>query len=139
MTEVQGIVQTGLYVITNVATTGYATLADGNISSGLTQTTDDGNDDIKWTITKLSSGKYTAVGLVYANYASASQSPSSGDTVKSSAVSYQWIIKQSNTAGQYLISPIDNDSLYWSFTSQSATYVKLSDTPSYWTFTRYTS
>ncbi|KAH7908333.1 hypothetical protein BJ138DRAFT_1115940 [Hygrophoropsis aurantiaca] len=134
--SVQGIVQTGLYIITNVATSGYATLADGNIASALTQTTDDGNDDIKWTVTKLSSGKYTVAGLVFANYASASQSPSSGDTVKSSASNYQWIIKQSNTAGQYLISPIDNDSLYWSFSSQTANNVKLSDTADYWTFTR---
>ncbi|KAH7905428.1 hypothetical protein BJ138DRAFT_1105919 [Hygrophoropsis aurantiaca] len=139
MTEVQGTVQTGLYIITNVATGGYATLADGNISSGLTQTTDDGNDDIKWNVTKLSGGKYTVAGLVFANYASASHSPNSGDTVKSSANNYQWIIKQSNTAGQYLISPVDNDSLYWSFSGQTATYVKLSDTADYWTFTRVTS
>ncbi|KAH7905730.1 hypothetical protein BJ138DRAFT_1183507 [Hygrophoropsis aurantiaca] len=137
--SVQGVIQTGLYVITNVATGGYATMAYGNISSGLTQSTDDGNDDIKWSVTKLSSGKYTVVGLVFANYASASHSPNSGDTIKSSANNYQWIIKQSNTAGQYLISPVDNDSLYWSFSGQSATYVKLSDTADYWTFTRKTS
>ncbi|KAH7913552.1 hypothetical protein BJ138DRAFT_1178017 [Hygrophoropsis aurantiaca] len=137
--SVQGIIQTGLYIITNVATGGYATLADGNIASALTQSTDDGDDDIKWTVTKLSNGKYNVAGLVFANYASVSHSPNSGDTVKSAAGNYQWIIKQSNTAGQYLISPVDNDSLYWSFSGQSAKNVKLSDTPDYWTFTRRTS
>ncbi|KAH7922050.1 hypothetical protein BV22DRAFT_684845 [Leucogyrophana mollusca] len=136
-TVVHGIVQTGTYTITNIATTGYATLADGNSGSSLTQSTDGGNDDVKWTVNKLSNGNYNVMGYVYPNYASVSSSPRKGDTVKARSSAYQWLIKETNTKSQYLISPIDDDSLYWGLSGSSATDVKLTDDgASVWQFTR---
>ncbi|KAH7922237.1 hypothetical protein BV22DRAFT_1049031 [Leucogyrophana mollusca] len=101
-TVVHGVIQTGTYTIVNIATKGFATLADGNNGSALTQSTDGGNDDVKWTVNKLSGGKYNVMGYVYTNYASVSASPKKGEIVKARSAAYQWIIKETNTKSQYL-------------------------------------
>ncbi|KAH7925732.1 hypothetical protein BV22DRAFT_1128773 [Leucogyrophana mollusca] len=138
-TVAHGTIQTGTYTISNIATTGFATLADGNNGSSLTQSTDSGDDTVKFTVNKLSNGKYNILGYVYANYASVSASPKKGDDVKARSSAYQWQIKETNTKSQYLISPDDDDSLYWGFSGSSATNVKLTDDgSSVWQFTRIT-
>ncbi|KAH7922235.1 hypothetical protein BV22DRAFT_1131591 [Leucogyrophana mollusca] len=136
-TVVHGVIQTGTYTIVNIATKGFATLADGNNGSALTQSTDGGNDDVKWTVNKLSGGNYNVMGYTHPNYASVSSSPKKGEAVKARAAAYQWIIKETNTKSEYLISPNDNDSLYWGLSGSGAANVKLTDDgASVWKFTR---
>ncbi|KAH7922281.1 hypothetical protein BV22DRAFT_1131582 [Leucogyrophana mollusca] len=136
-TVVHGIVQSGTYTISNIATTGFATLASDGNGVAITQSTDSGNDIIKFTVTKLPAGNYTILGYVYTNYAAVSASPKKGDDAKARKTAYEWQIKETNTKSQYLISPNDDDSLYWGFSGSSATNVKLTDSgSSTWKFTR---
>ncbi|KAH7922280.1 hypothetical protein BV22DRAFT_1037673 [Leucogyrophana mollusca] len=188
-TIAHGTIQSGTYTISNIATTGFATLASDGNGVAITQSKDNGNDTIKFTVTKLPNGNYTILGYVYTNYAAVGSppkkgedappkkgedsppkkgedappkkgedspskdsppkkgedfspkkgevsSPKKGEDVKARSSAYEWQIKETNTKRQYLISPNDDDFLYWGFSGSSATNVKLTDSgSSTWQFT----
>ncbi|KAH7908332.1 hypothetical protein BJ138DRAFT_1103594 [Hygrophoropsis aurantiaca] len=141
-----GLLKTGLYIITYAETSGFAALANDNNGSAVSQWTIDPNTvqeipaDIKWNFTLLDNGNYTIASYPYGNFATVTASPRHGDVVKGRPKSHEWIIRTSklHNQGLYLylvpisapsqsISPDDNDSLYWGFSSNSATQVKMTD------------
>ncbi|KAH7905731.1 hypothetical protein BJ138DRAFT_1105747 [Hygrophoropsis aurantiaca] len=124
---------TGLYALAHVATTTFAALTDGNNGSPLTQSSKPlGSkipDDIKWNICHLSNGKYTISNYLYPNDATVTSSPRQGDVVKGRHDQHQWIIKPHKVNGlpdgQYLISPADNELVYWTFSDPKQSPVKV--------------
>jgi len=135
----KGVIQSGLYIIQNVDNKAYADLADGNIGTPITSLSNDG-PNIKWNVTLLNNKYYTIKNFVYAtSEAFASAVPSDGDTVVAKSDPTQWIIKETNIKGHYLISPSVDNTLFWNLKEVTdRTKVKLSkdaNDNSKWTFT----
>ncbi|KAH7925716.1 hypothetical protein BV22DRAFT_1033637 [Leucogyrophana mollusca] len=126
---VRGIIQTGTYTISNVASTKYATLANENTGSSLYESNDKDDDCAKWNIVKLSNGKYTIQSYKFnSSWSFAGPAPRKGDTVKTRNTSYQWEIREANTRNNYFIFPGDDLSLWWGFSGETdGTNVKLTD------------
>lgn len=116
MAHVTGTLQSGVYVITNVASNDYATLSDDNKGSEIEiKATKNGRyyDLTYWTITRLSNHYYTIMAHGHATYAKVTANPREGVPVVGSSDKYQWDIPETYEKGEYVITPSSNDMLYW--------------------------
>ncbi|KAH7925731.1 hypothetical protein BV22DRAFT_1033653 [Leucogyrophana mollusca] len=117
---VHGILQTGTYTISNVATTKYVTLANDNKGSPLFEGNDKDDDNAKWNVVKLSNGKYTIQSYKWiACWPFACPAPRKGDAVKVKFDSFQWEIREAKTENNYFIFPGDDLSLWWGFSCET--------------------
>ncbi|KLO05874.1 hypothetical protein SCHPADRAFT_709153 [Schizopora paradoxa] len=137
---VQNIVQTGLYAIRNVETAGYVNLADGNTGTPLTSMADEDLQTILFNVVYLSNKNYSITSYIFpTNEAFAAAVPSNGEVVVAKSDSTQWEIKETNIKGNYLINPIQDNTLFWHLVSNlDGTKIKLSkdvSNASKWTFT----
>ncbi|KLO07660.1 hypothetical protein SCHPADRAFT_894487 [Schizopora paradoxa] len=134
-----GKIQTGTYTIRNREFKTHAYLVDRNVNTPLTAIkTEEPWTSTTWTVT-LEKDSYTIVNFKHNDHgASIEAKPSAGESVLATSKQSAWVIKETDTKGEYLISPYIDTSLFWNLTSGAeGTTIKLakvSDNTSQWSF-----
>jgi len=126
MTTIVGKIPDGKYTIRNVETNGYANLTDGKNGHPITSGQDGSASDVQWKVkVKVSSKNYKITSCAYEDQKATYPASDEGETVvaNSNDSDAEWIIKETSTPGNYLISPAANSDLFWKLANGN------SDTP----------
>jgi hypothetical protein len=135
-----GVVQTGTYLITNAKNKNNAVLPDANNGTPIVARSDDSAGGSKWNVTLLNNGKYNLTNYQFATSATTMAGATAGDDILARPRVQQWVIKETATRGNYLISPIGGEYFWGLADDDEETPLTLAAVPNnkinQWNFTR---